>query len=172
MVPYSEAHTWPHLRISPLGVIPQRDRRPRLIVNYSFSNLNKDAIPLAPRKAMQFGRALQRVLITIVRTDRDTARCTWQKIDLADDFYRVWVAVRDEPKLGVALPVALGHIPLVAFPLALPTGWIESPPYFSAVTEMICDVANGSLIVYIGGPTLLPTAAPPGGSGCHTSSRR
>ena len=69
MVPYSEAHTWPHLRISPLGVIPQRDRRPRLIVNYSFSNLNKDAIPLAPRKAMQFGRALQRVLITIVRTN-------------------------------------------------------------------------------------------------------
>jgi hypothetical protein len=34
---------------------------------------------------------------------------------------------------------------MLAFPLALPMGWVESPPYFCAVTETITDVANQRL---------------------------
>lgn len=55
------------------------------------------------------------------------------KIDIADGFYRVWVRVEDVPKLGVALPHTAGHSPLVAFSLALPMGWVESPPYSLAI---------------------------------------
>ncbi|KAI2507003.1 hypothetical protein MHU86_7388 [Fragilaria crotonensis] len=34
---------------------------------------------------------------------------------------------------------------LVAFPLALPMGWVKSPPYFTSLTETACDLANMSL---------------------------
>ena len=40
VLPYDVAVTLPGLRISPLGVVPQRDRRPRLIVDYTFSGVN------------------------------------------------------------------------------------------------------------------------------------
>ena len=62
VLPYEQVQDWADLRISPLGVVPQRDRRPRLIVDYSFSSVNADTVPLAPKEAMQFGRALDRVL--------------------------------------------------------------------------------------------------------------
>ena len=64
------------------------------------------------------------------------------KIDIADGFYRVWARVEDIPKLGVALPTAPGTPPLIAFPSALPMGWVESPLYFTTLTETSCDVAN------------------------------
>ena len=35
----------------------------------------------------------------------------------------------------------------MAFPLALPMGWVESPPYFTAFTETACDLANSALQV-------------------------
>ena len=66
-------------RISPLGVVPQRDRRPRLIVDYSFSNFNEETVPLAPIEFMQFGRALQRIMAKIVRADPQYGRCGMPK---------------------------------------------------------------------------------------------
>jgi hypothetical protein len=146
VLPYSVVSEWPGLRISPLGVVPQRDRRPRLIVDYTFSGVNPDTVPLAPKEAMQFGRALQRVLTLIVHADPRYGPVHLAKIDIADGFYRVWLQVTDVPKLGVALPTKLGSTPLIAFPLALPMGWVESPPYFTALTETACDLANQALM--------------------------
>ncbi|KAI2489281.1 hypothetical protein MHU86_25315 [Fragilaria crotonensis] len=146
VLPYDAVAAWPGLRISPLGVVPQRDRRPRLIVDYSYSGINSETLPLAPKEAMQFGRALQRVMTTIVHADCGRYGPVYlAKIDIADGFYRVWLQVADIPKLGVALPTALDCPPLVAFPLALPMGWVESPPYFTALTETACDLANAAL---------------------------
>jgi hypothetical protein len=125
--------------------VPQRDRRPRLIVDYTFSGLNQDTLQLAPREAMQFGRALQRVFTTLVHADARYGPVHMAKIDVADGFYRGWVQLDDVPKLGVALPAPPGSAPLIAFPLALPMGWVESPPYFSVVTETACDLANDML---------------------------
>ena len=142
VLPYSVVRHLPNLRISPLGVVPQRDRRPRLIVDYSHSDVNHNTLPLAPREAMQFGRALQRVLSTIVHVDPRYGPVHLAKIDVADGFYRVWLQVADIPKLGVALPVSPGGKQLVAFPLTLPMGWVQSPPYFTVVTETACDRAN------------------------------
>ena len=142
VLPYSVVRHLPNLRISPLGVVPQRDRRPRLIVDYSHSDVNHNTLPLAPREAMQFGRALQRVLSTIVHVDPRYGPVHLAKIDVADGFYRVWLQVADIPKLGVALPVSPGGEQLFAFPLTLPMGWVQSPPYFTVVTETACDRAN------------------------------
>ena len=40
------------LRLSPPGVIPQRDRRPRWICDYTWSGVNHDTLPLAAMEAM------------------------------------------------------------------------------------------------------------------------
>ena len=70
------------------------------------------------------------------------------KIDIADGFYRVWLRAGNIPKLGVVLPTTPGQPPIIAFPLTLPMGWVESPPsYFTVLTETACDLANAHLQV-------------------------
>ena len=128
VLPYAVATTLKGVRISPLGVVPQRDRRRRLIVDYTFSGVNADTAQWAPREAMQFGRALHRVFTTLVHAHPRYGPVHLAKIDIADGFYRVWVQIADVPKLGVVLPTAPNCEPLIAFPLALPMGWVESPP--------------------------------------------
>jgi hypothetical protein len=92
---------------------------------------------------MQFGRALKRIITQIVKADQRFGPVEFIKIDIADGSYRIWVKAEDIPKkLGVAIPHLDGEEPLVAFPLALPMGWTQSPPYFCAMTETVADLAN------------------------------
>ena len=92
VLPYHVAiERLPGLRLSPLGVVPQRDRRPRLIVDYTFSGVNDETVPLAPKESMQFGRALQRVFTTLVHAHPRYGPVQLAKIDVADEFYRVWL---------------------------------------------------------------------------------
>jgi hypothetical protein len=133
------------LRISPIGVVPQRDRRPRTIVDYSFCDVNEDTAPWAPAKAMQFGRALHRILRMILEAHPRVGPVYISKVDIADGFYRVWLLPSDIPTLGVTLPTTNGEEPMIGFPLALPMGWVNSPPYFTAATETIADLANAAV---------------------------
>lgn len=137
------------LRVSPLGAVPQQeDLRTRLIVVYSFSVGNLETVALALSGAMQFGWALVlSVLSTIVHADPQYGPVYLSKIDIADGFYCVRLQVDNIPKLlGVVLPTSPGLLPLSAFPLALPMGWVlESPPYFTMLTETACDLANARL---------------------------
>ena len=135
----------PALRLSPLGVVPQRDRRPRTICDYTFYGVNEDTLGLAPQEAMQFGRALQRIIQTIVQANPRYGPVYISKIDISDGFYRVHVRPRDIPKLAVLLPTTSGEAPLVGLPNSLPMGWKESPPYFSAATETVADLANAAI---------------------------
>lgn len=168
VLPLSVALQQAHLRLSPLGVVPQRNRRSRLIVDYSFSGVNEETARMAPPEAMQFGRALRRILSKLVHADTvHYGPVLMGKIDIADGFYRIGIRPRDIPRLGVILP-SNGGKPLVAFPLSLPMGWVESPPYFTAVTETACDLLNTWLQQ---GTTLpchrlksLAATPPPGGS--------
>ena len=144
VLPLATALTLPDLRLSPLGVIPQRNRRSRLIVDYTYSGVNEETARLAPPEAMQFGKALQRVLAKVVHADPYYGPVYLSKIDIADGFYRIALRPRDVPRLAVILPTTAGP-PLVALPLALPMGWVESPPYFTSVTETACDLLNGTL---------------------------
>jgi hypothetical protein len=89
-----------NLRISPLKVVPQRDRRPRTIFDYFFFLVNLDTIPLAPTESMQFGKAMWRILQQI---SKDLS-----KIDIADGFYQIWINPNEVPKLGVMFPGAPG----------------------------------------------------------------
>jgi hypothetical protein len=166
-----------NLKLSPLGVVPQRDRRPRTISDYSFFGVNDDNIPLSPGEAMQLGRALQRILRTIARADPWLGPVCLSKIDIADGFYRIGIRVQDIPKLGVLFPARDGEEQLIGFTLRLPMGWSQSPPIFTAATETVADLANQHL------QQRLPTephrlyhvsemaASPPGGPVIESPSR-
>jgi hypothetical protein len=91
---------------------------------------------------MQFGHALQQILETILNANPCYGPIYLIKVDIADGFYCVWVNTSDIPKLGVIFPPLPNSEPLVAFPLVLPMGWTESPPYFCAATETFVDLAN------------------------------
>ena len=132
------------LRLSPMGVIPQRERRPRLIVDYSFYDVNQETLQLGPRDAMQFGRALERVLYQVRHANPRFGPVYLGKVDLADGFCRVWVSPGAIPKLAVALPVYQGEEPMVALPFSLPMGWMDSVPWFCTPTETVADIANST----------------------------
>jgi hypothetical protein len=146
ILPASVAVKLPGLRVSPPGVVPQRDRRPRWICDYSWSSVNADTIRLAPSDAMQFGNCLDRVLREILLADPKHGPVMLNKTDLSDGFYRICLNPDDIPKLGVIYPSRPGQDEAyVALPLVLPMGWAESPPYFCAATETIADMANTRL---------------------------
>jgi hypothetical protein len=125
-------------------VVPQRDRRPRLIVDYTFSGVNPETVKMAPPEAMQFGKTLLRVLQTIVDADPAFGPVKLGKIDISDGFYRIGLRPADIPQLGVILP-RNGPQLYVALPLALQMGWVDSPPYFTAATETACDLTNAQI---------------------------
>ncbi len=145
VLPYRSVQHLAQLRVSPVGVVPQTNRRDPTIVDYSFSNLNDDTVALTPREAMQFGHALDRILAQLLAADPSHGPVHLIKVDLSDGFYRVLVRAQDVPKLGVIVPSLPGEEPLIAFPLALPMGWTQSPPYFCMVTETITDGANAAI---------------------------
>ena len=142
VLPYHVAKNLKNVRLSPPGVVPQRGRRPRWIVDYTWSNVNEETLPLAPSEAMQFGHALDRILREILLADPKLGPIHMLKLDISDGFYRIDLAPDDIPRLGVVFPVKPGEEPLVAFPLVLPMGWKNSPPIFSAATETAADIAN------------------------------
>jgi hypothetical protein len=142
LLSYSELRPLLNLIIHPIGVVPQRARRPRIIVDYTFYGFNADTVKLAPPEAMQFGKTLERLLHAIVEADPAFGPVHLIKVDIADGFYRVWLNISDIPKLAVAVPALDGAAPLLAIPLVLPMGWTESPPHFCSMTETVADVAN------------------------------
>jgi hypothetical protein len=152
VLPYSRVKHLKNLRVSPIGVVPQHDRRPRTIVDYTYSLVNSETVKLAPQEAMQFGRALERIITQVVHADPRYGPVYFIKVDLSDGFYQIAVRAEDIPKLGVSFPTINGEEPLVAFPLSLPMGWTESPPYFCAYTETIADVANERILKWRSSP--------------------
>ena len=99
ILPYSLVKDWPDLRISPPGVIPQHERRPRWICDYSFSNINFEALELFAKETMQYGHALDRLLRKILLSDPDLGPVYMHKIDVSDGFYRIHLSLLDIPKL-------------------------------------------------------------------------
>ena len=145
ILPESIARDLPGLQVSPPGVVPQRGRRPRWICDYTWSGVNQSTLPIAPLEAMQFGQALDRILREILLANPRFGYVHMKKTDMSDGFYRVDVNPDDVPKLGVVFPTRPGCERLIAFPLVLPMGWKNSPPWFSAVTETIADLVNDRL---------------------------
>jgi hypothetical protein len=142
VLPYSAVRHLPQLRLAPAGVVPQRERRPRPIMDYSYYDTNPSFLPMAPNHAMQFGKALPRILQRLTYCNPAFGPPLLAKIDLADGYYRVPVSATASLHLAVVLPPDKGSVNLIALPLSLPMGWNHSPPYFCAYTESVADMAN------------------------------
>jgi hypothetical protein len=142
VLPYSSLRGHPTLHIAPAGVVPQRDRRPRPIMDYSFNHVNQSSLHLAPHHAMQFGQAFQRLLQRLAYTNPAYGPPLMAKIDLADGYYRIPLSASAALRLVVILPSDGLPEPMLGIPLSLPMGWSKSPPFFCAFTETCADMAN------------------------------
>ena len=145
ILPYDLVRHLPQLRLSPIGCIPQRDRRPRTIIDYTYSGINPASNKLAPPEAMQWGTALKRLLWLLHTADRRHGPVYLSKTDLSDGFYQFQLTPSGALMLATPFPSGPGEPPLVSIPTRLPMGWTESPPAFSAGTETIADLANVAL---------------------------
>jgi hypothetical protein len=145
VLPYAAVQHMPHLKLSPCGVVPQRERRPRPIIDYTFSGINQQSVPLAPTESMQFGTALQRILQRIAYADPRFGPVHMLKFDLSDGYYRVRLSPEAALEMAVIIPGDTPKSNLIAVPLSLPMGRALSPPYFCAYTETSADIANHAL---------------------------
>jgi hypothetical protein len=122
------------LRLYPLGVVPQHDRRPRIICDYTYSGVNDATQHTGPQEAMRFGQTLRRIIAQIVGANPKFGPVHLSKYDLADGYYRIPLNPTHAMQLACLLPTVSGEEPLVAIPLVLPMGWTESAPYFCATS--------------------------------------
>ena len=99
VLPYLVAKGLPGLRLSPPGVKVERDRRPRWLGNYSYFKTNAETLPVACLSAMQYGRALDRLIREIVYADPALGYVYLLKADVSDGFYRIGLRPEDAPKL-------------------------------------------------------------------------
>ena len=91
------------LQLSPAGLIPQRDLRDRIVIDYTWSGVNEATRSLAP-DSMQFGHALQRILQRMYDADPCHGPIYMIKVDISDGCYCVGLAPEGVPSLGVCLP--------------------------------------------------------------------
>ena len=146
VLPYSSVRHATDLQLSPLGVVPQRDRRPRPIADYTFSGVNEATVKLAPPESMQFGKALDRIIQKAADKNPLHGTVNLCKYNLADTIMRAGLSPCMILKLAVAIPTTSPNDdPLIAVPMVLPMGWMESPQTFCTVTETISDLANAKI---------------------------
>jgi len=89
ILPFTAIRTFPHLKLSPAGVVPQRTRRPQPIMDYSFTGVNQASLPLAPTHSMQLGNTLPRLLQRIAYANPDHGPPLLLKLNLSDGYYRI-----------------------------------------------------------------------------------
>ena len=145
VMPASMALELEGISLSPPGVVPQRDRSPRWICDYTWSGVNAETLPLAAKESMQFGHALEQIFREIILANPADGPVLLNKTDLSDGFYQIDLNPDDAPKLGVVFPTGAGVEPMVAVSLVLPMGWVNSPPAFVTATVTVTDVANQRL---------------------------
>ena len=133
------------LRLSPIDLVPQMNRRNRMISVYSYFDVNADTLNIAPAEAMQFGHTLWRLLYRIHHANSNFGPVCMSKVNMSAGFYQLWLCPEDTHRLEVLFPSRKNESALVGIPLTNPMGWVSSPPNFSACTETICDIANKDL---------------------------
>jgi len=142
---YKEVAHLPNLCLSSLGVAPQWDWKPWMIMDYTYSSVNGETVPLTKHLPLQFSRALHWLLRRIVCCDPSLGPIYIIKLDIANGFYHIHLAPWNIPLLGVAYPMPASDQPLVMFLLALPMGWMSSLPIFCSATKTIMDLTNNAL---------------------------
>jgi hypothetical protein len=153
-----------NLKVSPLAVVPQRDRRGRMILDLSFAvrrrpqqrgrkrsrdhevilqpSVNDTTVRLAPEGPVkELGNVLPRILAFMSSVPPEE-HIHFSKMDLADGYWRMVVEPEARWNFAYVMPSAAGDPVRLVIPRALQMGWNESPAYFCATTETARDVAQ------------------------------
>jgi hypothetical protein len=171
-VGYAEIISWTelcrrrpkNLKVSPLAVVPQRDRRGRMILDLSFAvrrgqggrgrkrsradeiilqaSVNDTTVRQAPEGPVkELGNVLPRILDFMASVPAKE-HIHFSKMDLADGYWRMVVEPEARWNFAYVMPCPPGEPIQLVIPSALQMGWNESPAYFCATTETARDVAQ------------------------------
>ena len=177
---YAQVLTWEEvkrvrpkqLKISPLAVIPQRERRGRMILDLSFAvravpahgqrdknrrrqkrratqeeiiiqpSVNDTTVRLAPDGPVKELGNVLPRLLDFMAEVPEEEHIYFSKLDLADGYWRMIVTQEERWNFAYVMPTAHGQETLIVLPSALQMGWNESPAYFCATTETVRDVSQ------------------------------
>ena len=145
VLPCDQVKHLPGLRLSPMGVVPQCDRRPRVVIDHSWFKVNAATEPFPMPEVMQFGGTLPRILHRLRHANPKFGHTYLLKVDLSDGFYRMHLKAAHAPRLGVSMPTHPNEPQLIAIPLSCTMGWVNSPPTFCAASKTIADLANARM---------------------------
>ena len=139
-------HHIPRLWISPLTAIPQRGRTPRLIYDFAWIGLNEAVTQVTHKQAICFGKSLYRVIDFILAAPPKLGPTFLKKVDLSDDYMRIWFRLEYIPSVAFLVPKATPEEDqLVGFHLSIPMGYVESDTFFCATTATVKDRILDSL---------------------------
>ena len=146
----------PGLKFSRVAVVPQANRRGRIILNLSAEvdlgyerltgrrrkrklthpSVNETTEPAEDQKGVkELGTAVRSLLLFMFETDCEW-EIDWQKIDLSDGFWRMIVEAGKEYNFVYQLPRRPGDTEdHFVVPSSLQMGWKNSPAYFCTATE-------------------------------------
>ena len=142
----------PELKVSRVAVVPQENRRDRIILNLSAEvqfprtrrrparthpSVNASTLPAADQTAVKrLGQTGKALLLYAFETD-PAWEINWIKMDLSDGFWRMIVEAGKEQNFVFEMPphpTRKGRHFVV--PSALQMGWTNSPPYFCTATDI------------------------------------
>jgi hypothetical protein len=151
VLPYEIIRHLCKLMMAPAAVKDERERKPRLLCDHSWPwlgwpSVNKTTVPHAPPEAMQFGCALPRMILWLLRhANPKFGPARLAKYDVKDGFYRLFLRALECLCLALIPPKYEGETQLVAIPLACTMGWVQSPPTFCTMSKTVCNLANHTI---------------------------
>ena len=97
---------------------------------------------MAPKGALdQLGQSLSRIIHAFAKAEEDS-KIFMAKWDIKDGFWRMDCEQGEEYNFAYVLPQEEDMPITLVVPTSLQMGWVESPPYFCAATEMARDIAS------------------------------
>ncbi len=140
------------LKISPITVISHKSKQFRSTLDLSFHlqleqggilpSVNATTIKTAPRGAInQLGHSLTHIIHIFAKTKDET--CIFMaKWDIKDGFWHLDAEDCTKWNFAYVLPQDPDKPIYLVVPTSLQMGWVESPPFFCAASEMARDVAH------------------------------
>jgi hypothetical protein len=145
-----------NLKISPVAVMSQVNRRGRIILDLSFpvyqaidgvitvtqKSVNDSMVLQAPSQSVkEIGKVLPR-LLQYMHDTPPGLHILFSKLDISDGFWRLTVRLADSFNFAYVLPQPDGEPIRIVVPASLQMGWVESPPLFCTVTESARDLTQ------------------------------
>jgi hypothetical protein len=166
-----------HTKISRLAVVPQRNRRGRLILNLSADvelpsqrttgsrrkttmphpSVNTTTVPATDQTGVQNLGTTMPGILAYMHDVPCHWEIRWSKIDLSDGFWRMIVQAGQEHNFVYEMPPRPNDTGRwFVIPSALQMGWKNSPAYFCNVTEAGREITRRLLALSFGDGLLPP----------------